>query len=261
MVPFISHCERITGIFFALIRIKCQLSDRISSFTAVRIRAILNKGTALPEYIPVFANEQGSLINFIPDLHAGLANVKISPLVIHFLAADPERDPCINMFDSVIIQCLAVKGYLMRLTVVAPAVSLRDGIVKTAVFVIFSLAYFRYKFEIQAVELRQVEPECPGSVRIDRIVSFDVIMEIIVFAVKPILSVRNPFALIISHDPERTVISAPPCDRKCSVPVILDLISVFIIYLRLKFDLVTGQNIVFRTAFSGIFAKLGRERK
>ena len=86
-------------------------------------------------------------------------------------------------------------------------------------------------------------------------------MEIIVLAVKPILSVRDPVVLVISHDPERAVIIAPPCDRKCSVPVILDLISVFIIYLRLKFDLVSGQNIVFLTTCSGIFAKLRCERK
>ena len=86
-------------------------------------------------------------------------------------------------------------------------------------------------------------------------------MEIIVLAVKPILSVRDPVVLVISHDPEGAVIIAPPCDRKCSVPVILDLISVIIIYLRLKFDLIAGQNIVFLSILSRIFTKLGCERK
>ena len=90
MIPLICHCDRITGIFFTLVRVKSQFCDRISGLRAIRKRIVFNKSASLLRYDPVLSNEQRSLIDFIPNIHAGLADFKISPLVIYFLTAYPE---------------------------------------------------------------------------------------------------------------------------------------------------------------------------
>ena len=164
MIPFICHCDRITGIFFTLVRVKSQFCDRISGLTAIRKRIVFNKSASLLRYDPILTNEQRPLVNFIPDVKAWLMNVKTSPLIIHFLAADPKRDPCINILVPTVIKLLAVKSDLMRRAVIAPAVFLRDIVVKSVVLVIAPLAHFRYQFKLYAAKFRKVEPECPGPV-------------------------------------------------------------------------------------------------